>query len=136
MRALLQEREFQSRAQSISNVAGIAGTNILYFGCKNKNIDYIYEDEISDYSARKVITSLHLAFSRDQANKVYVQNLLNETDNSQKFMEIIQAGGTRISHLISFFILIRSFFHFQVMFMYAALLVWVTMFTRQLFKLS
>jgi len=94
MRALLQEREFQSRSQPASNSVGIAGNNILYFGCKNKNVDYIYQDEISDYSNRKVITSLHLAFSRDQANKVYVQNLLNEPENSQKFMESIQAGGS------------------------------------------
>jgi NADPH-ferrihemoprotein reductase len=94
MRALLQEREFQSRSQPASNSVGVAGNNILYFGCKNKNVDYIYQDEISDYSNRKVITSLHLAFSRDQANKVYVQNLLNEPENSQKFMESIQAGGS------------------------------------------
>ena len=94
MRALLQEREFQSRSQPASNSVGVAGNNILYFGCKNKNVDYIYQDEISDYSNRKVITSLHLAFSRDQANKVYVQNLLNESENSQKFMENIQAGGS------------------------------------------
>ncbi len=102
MRALLQEREFQSRSQPLSNGPGIAGNNILYFGCKNKNIDYIYNDEISDYSARKIITSLHLAFSRDQANKVYVQNLLNEPENSQKFMESIQAGGITIirTHLL------------------------------------
>ena len=100
MRALLQEREFQSRTQPLSNGAGIAGNNILFFGCKNKNIDYIYDDEIGDYSSRKIITSLHLAFSRDQANKVYVQNLLNEPENSQKFMESIQAGGITIIFLL------------------------------------
>ena len=114
MRALLQEREFQSRTQPLSNGSGIAGSNVLYFGCKNKAVDYIYEDEIRDYSSRKIITSLHVAFSRDQANKVYVQNLLNEPENSQKFMEIIQAGGISTTHPItSVYAYSLIHFHFQ-----------------------
>jgi NADPH-ferrihemoprotein reductase len=38
MRAILQERKYQGRAQKFSG----AGKNTLYFGCKYSKIDYIY----------------------------------------------------------------------------------------------
>jgi len=39
---------------------------ILFFGCRKKSEDYIYEDELLSYSQDGTIQQLHVAFSRDQ----------------------------------------------------------------------
>jgi sulfite reductase alpha subunit-like flavoprotein len=42
-------------------------------------VDFIYRDEISNKADAKIISDLHLAFSREDANKkVYVQDLVKE----------------------------------------------------------
>ena len=38
----------------------------LFFGCRKKSEDYIYEDELSSYTQDGTISKLHVAFSRDQ----------------------------------------------------------------------
>lgn len=53
------------------------GETILYFGCRKKSEDYLYEEELEEY-VKKGALKLHLAFSRDQAQKVYVTHKLNE----------------------------------------------------------
>lgn len=53
------------------------GETILYFGCRKRSEDYLYEEELEDY-VKKGALKLHLAFSRDQAQKVYVTHKLNE----------------------------------------------------------
>ena len=42
------------------------GETVLYFGCRNQNEDFIYEDELTNYKEEGVLSSLYLAFSRDQ----------------------------------------------------------------------
>ena len=68
MRALLQERKFQG------GNGKSAGKNTLYFGCKDRSKDYLYRDEIEEYAQSKVLSSLHLAFSREQQQKVNTFN--------------------------------------------------------------
>ncbi len=70
MRAILQERSC-GRKNGAEH-----GANILYFGCKNRTMDYIYRDELELLQDEGTLTELHLAFSREQTHKVYVQNLL------------------------------------------------------------
>lgn len=53
------------------------GDTIMYFGCRNRAEDYIYEEELEDYVSKNSIT-LRLAFSRDQGEKVYVTHLLQK----------------------------------------------------------
>ena len=72
MRAILQERSHIRQAQPNAN----HGPNILYFGCKNRTMDYIYRDELEAFQNEGALTELHLAFSREQKEKVYVQHLL------------------------------------------------------------
>lgn len=63
-RAFLEEREARN-AQ---------GPNWLFFGDRNSATDYIYEDEIRAMQESGLLTRLDLAFSRDQEEKVYVQD--------------------------------------------------------------
>lgn len=70
-RGFIQERDFNKKdGKEI-------GQTILYFGCRKRSEDYIYEEELEDYVERGVM-KLRTAFSRDQAHKVYVTHLLEE----------------------------------------------------------
>lgn len=51
----------------------------LIFGSKNKQSDFIFEDELKEYQRKNILTELNGAFSRDDPNKkVYVQDVLKE----------------------------------------------------------
>lgn len=56
MRALWQEKSLSK---------GSFGDMILYFGCRKKTEDYIYEAEIQDNLKKGVISNLRVAFSRE-----------------------------------------------------------------------
>lgn len=62
-RAFLQERR----------ATGATGRNWLFFGEQRRASDFFYEDELTGYE-RDGFLRLDLAFSRDQAEKVYVQH--------------------------------------------------------------
>ncbi len=63
-RAFLEERE----------ATWATGRNWLFFGSQHRESDFLYEDELEEFATRRVLTRMDLAFSRDQANKVYVQH--------------------------------------------------------------
>ncbi|GIL91122.1 hypothetical protein Vretimale_9568 [Volvox reticuliferus] len=46
----------------------------LFYGCRSRHHDYIYQEELEAYVASGVLSNLHLAFSRDQSTKDYVQH--------------------------------------------------------------
>ena len=51
----------------------------LIFGSKNRQSDFIFEDELEGYKRKGVLTELHGAFSRDDPHKkTYVQDVLKE----------------------------------------------------------
>jgi sulfite reductase alpha subunit-like flavoprotein len=75
MRGLLQERAHE---RSKASGGQTAGKNILYFGCKQESLDYLYQDELQAWQTQGVLDELHTAFSRQQAHKVYVQHLLQQ----------------------------------------------------------
>ncbi len=70
-RGFIQERKWQKMQEKP------VGETHLFFGCRNQKIDYIYQQELEEYAAEGLIT-LHTAFSRDQAQKVYVTHHLKE----------------------------------------------------------
>ncbi|OQR90495.1 NADPH-cytochrome P450 reductase [Achlya hypogyna] len=70
MRAFLQERRAQREA------GAAVGPSVLFFGCRRQAEDYLYADELAAYQADDTLTQLHCAFSRDTAQKVYVQHLI------------------------------------------------------------
>ncbi|KQN96512.1 MULTISPECIES: assimilatory sulfite reductase (NADPH) flavoprotein subunit [Stenotrophomonas] len=63
----------QERAET-----GAAGRNWLFFGARHFNRDFLYQVEWQDALQRKELHRLDLAFSRDQAEKIYVQQRLRE----------------------------------------------------------
>lgn len=80
-RAFLQERQAR----------GAAGRNWLFFGDQHRASDYIYEEELDALTAAGVLTRLDLAFSRDQAEKVYVQTRMAE--NGAELFSWLEEGG-------------------------------------------
>lgn len=68
-RAFLQDRAAR----------GAKGRNWLFFGDQRSETDFLYRDEIEKYQADGLLTRLDLAFSRDQAEKVYVQHRIRES---------------------------------------------------------
>ncbi len=62
-RGFIQERAWQKEQGKP------VGETHLYFGCRNKEVDFIYREELEKYTADGVLT-LHTAFSRDQEHKV------------------------------------------------------------------
>jgi len=55
---------------------GHAGRNWLFFGEQHAATDFYYRDEITAMHADGFLTELDLAFSRDQPEKIYVQDLM------------------------------------------------------------
>lgn len=54
------------------------GRNWLFFGDQHRSTDYLYEEEWDRYLAEGQLHHLDLAFSRDQAAKIYVQDRMLE----------------------------------------------------------
>lgn len=46
------------------------GETVMYFGCRHKNEDYLYQEELEEAEKNAVLTQLNVAFSRDQERKV------------------------------------------------------------------
>ncbi|MBK7396537.1 MAG: flavodoxin domain-containing protein [Myxococcales bacterium] len=57
---------------------GARGKNWLFFGARNAACDFYYGDEFGALRERGVLTRLDCAFSRDTAERVYVQQRMRE----------------------------------------------------------
>jgi sulfite reductase (NADPH) flavoprotein alpha-component len=68
----------QERTATRSMTAGASGRNWLLFGNPHARSDFLYQLEWQDALKRGELHRLDLAFSRDQAQKVYVQHKLRE----------------------------------------------------------
>lgn len=63
-RAFLQERK----------ATGAKGKNWLFFGSQHQHCNYFYRDELEKYQADGFLSRCDCAWSRDQADKTYVQH--------------------------------------------------------------
>jgi sulfite reductase (NADPH) flavoprotein alpha-component len=80
-RAFLQEREYRNAS----------GKNWLFFGDRNSATDFIYREELEDMQKKGLLTRLDLAFSRDQEEKIYVQDRMRE--NGAELFTWLEQGG-------------------------------------------
>jgi sulfite reductase (NADPH) flavoprotein alpha-component len=67
-RAFLEERQ----------ATGQPGDNWLFFGEQREKMDFLYKDQLLSMVKDGVLKRLDTAFSRDQHNKVYVQDKMQE----------------------------------------------------------
>ena len=67
-RAFLEDRE----------VTGASGKNWLFFGDQRRATDFLYREQIEAWLTGGHLARLDLAFSRDQAEKIYVQHRMIE----------------------------------------------------------
>jgi sulfite reductase (NADPH) flavoprotein alpha-component len=77
-RAFLEERK----------VTGAKGKNWLFFGNPYQATDFLYGEELGAFQKEGILSRMDLAWSRDQKEKIYVQNLmLNEGAEMWKWLE-------------------------------------------------
>jgi sulfite reductase (NADPH) flavoprotein alpha-component len=80
-RAFLQEREARSSV----------GKNWLFFGNPHFTQDFLYQVEIQNYLKSGLLTHVDVAFSRDQTDKVYVQDRMKE--RGKELFEWLESGA-------------------------------------------
>ncbi|MEC7287335.1 MAG: assimilatory sulfite reductase (NADPH) flavoprotein subunit, partial [Verrucomicrobiota bacterium] len=71
---------------------GAKGQNWLFFGDQHYLTDFLYQTEWQDYLADGILTKLDVAFSRDQEEKVYVQDRMRE--NSKELYAWLEKGAS------------------------------------------
>jgi sulfite reductase (NADPH) flavoprotein alpha-component len=80
-RAFMQERD----------AVEAQGKNWLFFGNPNFTQDFLYQTEWQGYLKSGLLSKISLAFSRDQANKIYVQDRLKE--NGKEVFDWLEQGA-------------------------------------------
>ncbi len=83
-RAFLQERVMQKGA------GGELGPALLFFGCRHPDEDFLYRKEL-EAMAKEGIVDLHVAFSRHDGKKTYVQDLLLK--QRKQVWRLLEAGA-------------------------------------------
>jgi sulfite reductase (NADPH) flavoprotein alpha-component len=71
---------------------GAKGRNWLFFGERSAKTDFLYREELEAMRADGHLTRLDTAFSRDQADKVYVQDKMME--QAPQFWSWLQDGAS------------------------------------------
>jgi sulfite reductase (NADPH) flavoprotein alpha-component len=80
-RAFLQQRVLD----------GASGRNWLIFGEQHRATDFLYGTEFLEHQRKGTLHRLDLAFSRDQEQKIYVQNRMRE--NGKELWAWLQNGA-------------------------------------------
>jgi sulfite reductase (NADPH) flavoprotein alpha-component len=80
-RAFLQERQIRQAS----------GKNWLFFGDRNAATDFIYREELEAMQSAGLLNRLDLAFSRDQEEKIYVQDRMRE--HGAELFTWLEQGG-------------------------------------------
>lgn len=81
-RGFLQERQAR----------GDSGKSWLFFGEQHAATDFYYREELEAFRKNGVLDHLSLAFSRDQAPKIYVQDKMREA--GEQLWEWLEAGAS------------------------------------------
>lgn len=81
-RAFLSERES----------AGASGRNWLFYGDQHFNSDFLYQTELQQWMETGVLNALDVAFSRDQPEKIYVQDKIRQ--KAGEFFSWLENGAS------------------------------------------
>ena len=81
-RAFLSERE----------AAGASGRNWLFYGDQHFTSDFLYQTELQQWLESGVLNALDVAFSRDQLEKIYVQDKIRQ--RAGEFFQWLENGAT------------------------------------------
>ncbi|MEO1078553.1 MAG: flavodoxin domain-containing protein [Pseudomonadota bacterium] len=80
-RAFLEEREMR----------GADGRNWLFFGDQHRGSDFLYEEQLTGWESSGLLDKLSVAWSRDGAEKVYVQHLIKK--EGAEFFQWLEHGA-------------------------------------------
>lgn len=80
--SFLQERE----------VRKAGGDNWLFFGDQQSATDFLYQEQLEKWHEKGLLNQLDTAFSRDQAEKIYVQDRMRE--KAVELFKWLEAGGS------------------------------------------
>lgn len=83
-RGFLQERA------ALQKSGATLGPAKLFFGCRTRKQDFIYEDELSNH-VENGVTELVVAFSRESSQKEYVQDKMLQ--QASEIWRLVNAGG-------------------------------------------
>jgi sulfite reductase (NADPH) flavoprotein alpha-component len=94
-RLLAQQQQQDEDGEGTDSAEGSKGKSVcgpmhLFFGCRRRDQDFLYGEQLTGWHEEGSIT-LHTAFSREGAQKVYVQQRLREV--GAEVWGLLEGGG-------------------------------------------
>lgn len=74
------------------DATGANGRNWFFFGEQHFITDFLYQSEMQQYVQTGVLTKIDLAFSRDQEEKIYVQDRMQQ--KAKELFEWLESGAS------------------------------------------